>query len=141
MNKEEKKFYDVFTNLQCFILANMNKGNINGVTATHYNLIDYIYRNDKSTSKQIAKSFNISPAAISRQLKFLIQNRLIEQDQSTEDRRVFYLSVTEKGKFIIDNSENFRERVAKTVSQSLSPDELQTLTALLLKMLNEIAER
>lgn len=141
MNKEEKKFYDVFTNLQCFILANMNKGNINGVTATHYNLIDYIYRNDKSTGKQIAESFNISPPAISRQLKFLIQNRLIEQDQSTDDRRVFYLSVTEKGKFIIDNSENFRERVAKTVSQSLSPDELQTLTALLLKMMNEISER
>lgn len=141
MNKEKKKFYDVFTNLQCFILANMNKGDVNGVTATHYNLIDYIYRNDKSTGKQIAKSFNISPPAISRQLKFLIQNRLIEQNQSTDDRRVFYLSVTEKGKFIIDNSENFRERVAKTVSQSLSPDELQTLTALLLKMMNEISER
>lgn len=140
MNKDERKFYDVFTDLQCFILANMNKGDINGITATHYNIIEYIYRNDKSTGKQIAKGFNISPPAISRQLKFLIENKFIEQNQSTLDRRIFYLSVAEKGKFIIDNSENFRERVAKTVSKSLKKDELKNLTSLLFKVMDEITE-
>lgn len=140
MNKGERKFYEVFTELQCFILANMNKGDINGVTAIHYNIIEYIYRNDKSTGKQIAKAFNISPPAISRQLKFLIANNLIEQKQSSVDRRIFHLNVTDKGKFIIDNSENFRERVTKKVYRSLTKDELENLTSLLCKAMDEIKE-
>ncbi len=140
MNKDQKKFYNVFTELQCFILANMNKGDINGVTATHYNIIEYIYRNDKSTGKQIAKAFNISAPAISRQLKFLIENKFIEQKQSRLDRRIFYLSVADKGRFIIDNSENFREHVTKKVYKSLPKDELATLTSLLCKVMGEITE-
>ena len=117
MNKAEKKFYEVFTDLQCFILANMNRSDINGVTATHYNIIEYIYRNDKCIVKEIAKAFNISPPAISKQLK---------------------LSVADKGKFIIDNSENFRETVAKKASKTLTKDDLKNLTELLNKVLAEI---
>lgn len=138
MNKTEKKFYEVFTDLQCFILANMNRSDINGVTATHYNIIEYIYRNDKCIVKEIAKAFNISPPAISKQLKFLIEHNLIKQQQSSLDRRVFNLSVTDKGKFIIDNSENFRETVAKKASKTLTKDNLKNLTELLNKVLAEI---
>lgn len=140
MNKEEREFYEVFTDLQCFILANMNRGDINGVTATHYNIIEYIYRNDKCIVKQIAKAFNISPAAISKQLKFLIENNLVIQQQSSLDRRIFNLSVTDKGRFIVDNSENFRETVAKKASKTLTKDDLKNLTELLDKVLAEITK-
>lgn len=138
MNKAERKFYEVFTDLQCFILANMNRSEINGVTATHYNIIEFIYRNDKCIVKEIAKAFNISPPAISKQLKFLIEHNLIEQQQSSLDRRIFNLSVTDKGKFIINNSENFRETVAKKASKTLTKDDLKNLTELLHKVLAEI---
>ena len=140
MNKNEQKFYEVFTELQCFILANMNKGTVNGLTATHYNIIEYIYRHDKCTGKQVSKAFNISPPAISRQLKFLIENNLIEQEQSSLDRRIFNLSATDNGKFVVDNSENFRELVTRKISKSLTKNELESLTALLSKVMNEIAE-
>jgi len=140
MNKAEKKFYEVFTDLQCFILANMNRSDINGVTATHYNIIEYIYRNDKCIVKEIAKAFNISPPAISKQLKFLIEHNFIKQQQSSLDRRIFNLNVTDKGKFIIDNSENFRETVAKKASKTLTKDDLKNLTELLNKVLAEIKD-
>lgn len=140
MNKDERKFYEIFTDLQCFILANMNRGNIHGVTATHYNIIEYIYRNDQCTGKQIAKAFNISPPAISKQLKFLIKNNLIEQQQSAIDRRIFNLSATDQGRFIVNNSENFREHVAKQVSKSLTKNELENLNSLLHKVMDEIVE-
>lgn len=138
MNKTVRKFYEVFTDLQCFILANMNRGDINGVTATHYNMIEYIYRHDHCIVKQIAQAFNISPPAVSKQLKFLIANNLIEQQQSSADRRIFNLSVTDQGKFIIDNSENFRETVAKEAAKSLSEEELNKLSELLDKVLTGI---
>lgn len=138
MKQQEDYFFDTFTDLQCFILANMNKGNINGVTATHYNIIEYIYRKDEVTGKQISKAFNVSQAAVSKQIRFLIQNDLIEQKQSASDRRVFNLTATEKGKFLINNSEDFRKRVADQVSIVLDKTELQTLTILLNKVLKNI---
>lgn len=140
MNKQEKEFYDVFTQLQCYILANMNRSDINGVTATHYNIIEYIYRNNKCTGKQIAKAFNISPAAISRQLKFLIENGHIEQKQSATDRRVFNLNVTDKGRFIIDNSENFRGAVTQKIAKTLTTDEFKKLKSLLQKVVDEVIQ-
>lgn len=135
MNKTERNFYEVFTDLQCFILAHMNRGDINGVTATHYNIIEYIYRHDHCIVKEIAKAFHISPPAVSKQLKFLIEHKLIEQQQSSADRRIFNLRVTDKGRFIIDNSENFRETVAKEAAKSLTEDDLNKLTELLNKVL------
>ncbi|WP_223583338.1 MarR family winged helix-turn-helix transcriptional regulator [Sphingobacterium sp. GVS05A] len=140
MNKSETDFYQVFTDLQCFILANMNRGNIHGVTATHYNIMEYIYRGRQVTGKQIAEAFQISQAAISRQLKFLTENRLIKQQQSTIDRRFFDLTLTDQGRYIIDNSENFRESIAKKASRSLTKDELKTLTLLLHKLMQQIKE-
>jgi len=138
MKKTEKDFFNVFTDFQCFILANMNKGDINGVTATHYNIIEFVYRKKDVTGKQMATAFNVSQAAISKQLKFLIENDLIEQKQSLQDRRIFNLSATEKGKFIIDNSENFRENITKQFSSILAKDEFETFTALLKKVLAKL---
>ncbi|MCW8313526.1 MarR family transcriptional regulator [Sphingobacterium sp. InxBP1] len=101
-------------------------------------MIEYIYRHDHCIVKQIAQAFNISPPAVSKQLKFLIANNLIEQQQSSADRRIFNLSVTDQGKFIIDNSENFRETVAKEAAKSLSEEELIKLSELLNKVLTVI---
>ena len=138
MNENEIDFYHVFTDLHCYILAHMNKGNVHGVTATHYNIIEYIYRNRQVTGKQIAAAFQISQAAISKQLKFLIENKLIAQQQSPIDRRFFDLTATDEGKYIIDNSENFRESIAKKVSKLLTDDELKTLNQLLQRVMQVI---
>ncbi|MFP3595126.1 MarR family winged helix-turn-helix transcriptional regulator [Chryseobacterium sp. SIMBA_029] len=132
------EFFNTFTDFQCFILANMNKGNISGVTATHYNIIEYIYRKNEVTGKQVAVAFNVSQAAVSKQIKFLIKNDLIEQKQNASDRRIFNLSVTEKGQFLINNSENFRKKVADQASDILDKTELKALTFLLNKILEKI---
>ncbi len=65
----------------------------------------------------------------------MIANNLIEQQQSPADRRIFNLRVTDQGKFIIDNSENFRETVAKEAAKSLSEEELMKLSELLDKVM------
>lgn len=138
MTNAQKRFFEVFTDLQCYILANMNKGDFNGVTATHYNLVEYIYRKGKTTGKKLAMDFGISAPAISRQVKFLLENDLLSQEQSDEDRRVFYLKATDKGKLLIDASESFREHVTKQASVILSKKELEDLAYLLNKVLTKI---
>ncbi|AZB07715.1 MarR family transcriptional regulator [Chryseobacterium sp. G0162] len=138
MKPIEKKFFDTFTDFQCLILAHMNRGDINGITASHYNIIEFILRKKGLTGKEIATAFKITPAAVSKQLKILINNGFITQKQDEADRRKFILSVTEKGKFIVENSETFRKSMTQQAASILTSAELKQFNSLLNKILNEI---
>lgn len=138
MKHIEKEFFNTFTNFQCLILAHMNRGNINGVTAAHYNIIEFILRKETATGREISTAFNISQAAISKQLKFLISNDLIIKKQEEADHRKFNLSVTDKGRFIIENSETFRKNITGQTASILTSKELENFNYLLSKVLNHV---
>ena len=138
MKPVEKKFFDTFTDFQCLILAHMNKGDINGITASHYNIIEFILRKKKATGKEIASAFKITPAAVSKQLKTLITKDFIIQKQDETDRRKFNLTVTEKGQFIVENSETFRKSITQQTARILTSDELEHFNYLLGKVVSEI---
>jgi DNA-binding MarR family transcriptional regulator len=138
MKHIEKEFFNTFTNFQCLILAHMNRGNINGVTAAHYNIIEFILRKETATGREISAAFNISQAAISKQLKFLISNDLILKKQEETDHRKYNLSVTDKGRFIIENSETFRKNITGQTASILTSKELENFNYLLSKVLNHV---
>jgi len=138
MKHIEKEFFNTFTNFQCLILAHMNRGNINGVTAAHYNIIEFILRKETATGREISAAFNISQAAISKQLKFLISNDLIIKKQEETDHRKYNLSVTDKGRFIIENSETFRKNITRQTASILTSKELENFNYLLSKVLNHV---
>jgi DNA-binding MarR family transcriptional regulator len=138
MKPIEKKFFDTFTDFQCLILAHMNKGDINGITASHYNIIEFVLRKKNATGKEIATAFKITPAAVSKQLKTLINNDFIIQKQDETDRRKFNLTVTEKGRFIVENSETFRKSITQQTASILTSDELEHFNDLLGKVVREI---
>lgn len=138
MKAIEKEFFNTFTDFQCLILAHMNRGDINGVTAAHYNIMEFILRKEGATGREVSTAFNISQAAISKQLKFLIDHDFIIQKQNETDRRKFNLSVTEEGRFIIDNSETFRENITRQTAAILTSKELKSFTDLLSKVLKHL---
>lgn len=138
MKPIEKEFFNTFTDFQCLILAHMNRGDINGITATHYNIIEFILRKKGVTGKEISTAFNISQAAISKQLKFLISHDLVTRKQDGTDRRKFNLSATEKGRFIIENSETFRKNITRQTSLILTSQELKQFNYLLGKVLTQL---
>ncbi len=116
----------------------MNRGDINGVTATHYNIIEFLMRKENATGREISTAFKISQAAVSKQLKFLLSHDFIIQEQDTTDRRKFNLSVTEKGRFIVENSETFRKNITRQTASILTTQELENFNYLLAKVLNQI---
>jgi len=138
MKPIEKEFFNTFTDFQCLILAHMNRGDINGVTAAHYNIIEFIMRKGTATGREISVAFNISQAAISKQLKFLISHDFIIREQEKTDHRKFNLSVTDKGRFIIDNSETFRKAITHQTASILTSEELKNFNYLLKKVLNHL---
>ncbi|MDR6525634.1 DNA-binding MarR family transcriptional regulator [Chryseobacterium rhizosphaerae] len=135
MKAIEKEFFNTFTDFQCLILAHMNRGDINGVTAAHYNIMEFVLRKEGVTGREVSTSFNISQAAVSKQLKFLISHDFIIQKQDETDRRKFNLYITEKGRFVIENSETFRENITRQTASILTSKELKNFNDLLGKVL------
>ena len=135
MKSKEKAFYNLFTELQCSVLANASKSSVNGITATHYTILEYLYHNDMSTGKQIAQDFQISAPAISRQIKFLLEHDFIQQTQSKTDRRTFYMSLTKKGKDVVTHSESFRASFTQKAHEVLTKEEIEVFQTLLAKIL------
>lgn len=140
MDKNHKLFFEVFTDFQCYILAHMNKGDFNGVTATHYNIVELVYRKGKMNGKTLARHLGVSQPAISRQLKFLVENKFLVQEQNRSDRRTFFLDATSKGKLLIDGSEGFRKNVTMQIGSILSKEELRHLTFLLTKVMKNLKD-
>ncbi|WP_141432094.1 MarR family winged helix-turn-helix transcriptional regulator [Bacillus sp. 03113] len=102
----------------------------------HFNMNDYyyltvIYQLEKPKLGQLAEELQLTKPAISALVKRLLKNDLIEKTQSTEDKRIFYLNVTEKGLNIIQGDLDSYEKLSKLIIEATSKDELLQLNQLL----------
>ncbi|MBC9909463.1 MarR family winged helix-turn-helix transcriptional regulator [Chitinophaga varians] len=140
MEKVQKAFFDTYTDFQCYVIAQVNSGDYNGVGATHYNIVEYLYRKGPANSKTLAQKFHISAPAISRHVKLLLEKKLLVQKQLPEDRRNFLLEVTSKGKLLVDGSENQRHSVTTRISGMLPKKELEQFTRILRKVVDILKE-
>ncbi|NLR67661.1 winged helix-turn-helix transcriptional regulator [Chitinophaga varians] len=140
MEKAQKAFFDTYTDFQCYVIAQVNNGDFNGVGATHYNIVEYLYRNGPATAKTLAQKFHISAPAISRHVKLLLEKKLLVQKQLPEDRRNFLLEVTGKGKQLVNGSENQRHSVTTRISGMLPKNELEQFTRILRKVVDVLKE-
>lgn len=140
MEKAQKAFFDTYTDFQCYVIAQVNNGDFNGVSATHYNIVEYLYRNGPATAKTLAQKFHISAPAISRHVKLLLEKKLLVQKQLPEDRRNFLLEVTGKGKQLVNGSENQRHSVTTRISGMLPKNELEQFTRILRKVVDVLKD-
>jgi DNA-binding MarR family transcriptional regulator len=134
----QEDFFDVYTGFQCMIIAQINQFNFEGISATQYNIVDYVLRNGKTTTGQLARAFHISAPAISRQVKLLLEKKLVKQEQDRTDRRVFYISATAGGRRLVADSLRLRQTMSAEIQKVLSPKELAVFTALCKKIVTQI---
>ncbi len=76
-----------------------------GLHRTQYMLLNYLSRSEGAPSqKQIAESFDVTPAAVATSLKKMEKNGLIERKSSDTDNRVKVISVSEKGSELLEKT-------------------------------------
>lgn len=103
---------------------------------TDFNISDYYYLTaianmDHPNFGDVAEALNLTKPAISALIKRLMHHELIEKVQCQEDKRIFYLSITEKGKAMIEGDHSLYTRLASKLSNSISEDKLKELDYLL----------
>jgi DNA-binding MarR family transcriptional regulator len=121
-----KKFQDEF---------GVNSG-ISNLTINQFNYIDAIYVLGLPTITEIAYKLNITKASVTTGINKLIKLGYVIKTQSSEDKRVFHVSLTEAGRRLIKAKYQALKEYRELISASLSDDEARQFEKTLIKLVN-----
>lgn len=120
------------------VIGDKNKGSF---TNTDYFNLSKIYYLKKPQFTQIAEELNVTKPAVSLIVKRLMALDLVERIQSEEDKRVYFVRVTEKGKQIVGGDVKEYEKLAQLIRMhSKSEEEYAVIDSVIEKVVNSIKE-
>lgn len=93
------------------------------------------------SSVELAKEMHITKGAVAQFVDALYQHEFIKREVDTNDRRITRISLTKKGKSIIQKLDQARSKFITQVTHSLSDDELQHTIAISHKILNQLQQK
>lgn len=75
------------------------------ITVDQHYVLKYIYQTKKCTSTELADAFEVNKSAITAIINRMSDRGLIERTRDENDRRVIYLTLTEAGKNLHEQTE------------------------------------
>lgn len=101
-----------------------------------FNISDYYYLTLIGTMgspsfSEVASALNVTKPAVSALSKRLGQIGLVEKVPSSEDGRVYYLQLTDKGRQIIESDTRLFEDLEATIQKLMPAEEQEALERLL----------
>lgn len=95
-----------------------------GLHRTQHMLLNYLSHSDGAPSqKQIAERFDVTPAAIATSLKKMEKNGLIERKSSEADNRVKVITVSEKGRELLEKTRMIFKQIDDAMFDGVSESE------------------
>ena len=108
---------------------------------SQHRVLLYIFKCENApTQKEIAKHFEISPAAVAVMLKKLETSGYIRRETEEKDMRYNRITVTEKGRKILKDTKVLVDEVDFFMFKDFSPEELRFFYGCLEKMQNNLNE-
>lgn len=98
-------------------------------------IIEAIGLGQDRTMSAVARKLGITAGSLTTSVNSLVKKKYVERSRCEEDRRVVYISLTEKGKRAYYHHENFHRQMTNAGIENLSEEELP----LLVKTLNNLA--
>ncbi|AQR94704.1 MarR family transcriptional regulator [Clostridium saccharoperbutylacetonicum] len=128
------------------------KESINNISNTlseaqisNFNMNDYyyltsIYQLGTPKLGDLATKLNLTKPAISALVKRLEKNELIIKTQSKEDKRVYFVSLTDKAIKIIEGDNKLYENLSNVFSDFLTNEEMEIVDNLLQKVVDKFIQ-
>lgn len=112
-----------------------------GVHRNQHMILMHLYHTKAAPSqKEIANCFRISPAAVAVSLKKLENEGYILRNTSENDNRYNEITITEKGKYVVDMSKEILDSLDERSFGNLSSEEKEILGNLLDKVIDNLKE-
>ncbi|WP_426135908.1 MarR family winged helix-turn-helix transcriptional regulator [Pseudomonas sp. PWP3-1b2] len=106
-----------------------------GVTAAQFKVLIIIAQFDIDTPAELCRNLSLDSGSMTRMLDRLEQKGLLARKRSELDRRQVQLVLTEDGQRLADMLPHIGAQSMNELAGALAPGELQTLEAILTKIL------
>ncbi|WP_026905612.1 MarR family winged helix-turn-helix transcriptional regulator [Paucisalibacillus globulus] len=96
------------------------------ITTDQFSTLHFIFKHSKCTSTDIAHEFGVGKSAVTAQINRLDEKGLIVRERDENDRRVVYLSVTDKGTDFVNYTEKAIFEILGSYLKSFEKEEIYT---------------
>lgn len=122
-------------NMIKFIDKNLKLNNLNDLIPTHGNILTALYEsNGQLTMKEISKKIGKDKSTVTSLVNKLIILGYVKKDKCSIDKRVTYISLTEKALSIKDRFDLISSQVKETAYKDFTNEEKKEFLRLLKKM-------
>jgi DNA-binding MarR family transcriptional regulator len=105
-----------------------------GLSMPQFGILMHLYYRHTSGVSDIGEHMQISAAAASQLVDKLVQSGLLERIEDTNDRRARVLSLSPKGRALIESGIGERSRWVDEVVADLTPEEYEVVAAAMLSL-------
>ncbi len=123
-------------------ISNINRtlqNESSGFNMNDYYYLTKIYEMGKPKLGDLAAMLSLTKPAISAMVKRLEKNKLVIKTQSEEDRRVFFLQLSEKGLAIIEGDYRLYERLAELLKDTFTVEQVEILSESLSRAVQKLS--
>lgn len=111
-----------------------------GVTLTQASVMMLLMHDGRKTMGEIAEALGVSKGAATQLLDGLIEKGFVERNQDGEDKRIFYVSVSRRGRM---HFRRIRDRGGKRITELfdlMNDDELEQIEAITARLVERVKE-
>lgn len=97
------------------------------ISTNDMHIIEAIGLGEDSTMSAVARKLGITPGSLTTSVNSLVNKKYVVRSRSESDRRIVYISLTEKGLRAYEQHSEFHARMTKSAIEYLSEEELQVM--------------
>lgn len=106
------------------------------MTNNDMHIVEAIGLGEVKRSSEVARLMSVTTGTLTRAVDGLVEHGYVVRTRSDKDKRVVYLTLTERGKAAFEHHKRFHEDMVANVKANLSEEEL----AILIRSLNHLSE-
>ncbi len=118
-----------------FIIEQLKENGIEGLVLSHGDILAVLYKDNKSTMKDIADKINRTKPTVTVLVDKLEKLGFVKREKSSDDSRITYILLTKKAEKFKPTFEKISEDLNKLLYKNLTKTEGEILDKLLEKML------
>ena len=111
-----------------------------GITFSQFKIVTAIDHKDVS-QKDIASYWDMTEAAVSRQIELLLEKHIVAKEENKDNRREHKLTLTQSGKKLLDQGQEVIERGLEDIYNTLTKEERDTVNGVLQKLLSVLCSK
>ncbi|MCG2907535.1 MAG: MarR family transcriptional regulator [Sulfolobales archaeon] len=110
-----------------------------GLTFNETSLLFFVNANGKANVTTLAKYLDVSKSSVVEMIDKLVRNGFLERTKDVEDRRVTYVTITDRGRAVL---ETVREKYKETINKVLSEvNDVECITRIFNALMKEYERR